>query len=102
MVKVYIIDMWKKRKHKLYDGDSGSGLQLHTHSSCQERNGKFREKLGQNSKFIKNGKFGRNGKLHLGLNISSSTHNCGCKSMAVALWQQYEYYYYYCSYIKCD
>ena len=44
--------MWEIRKHKLYDSDSGSGLQLHTQSSPGERNGKF----------SKNGKFGQNGK----------------------------------------
>ena len=31
LVKEYIVDVWKIRKHKLYDSDSGSGLQLHTH-----------------------------------------------------------------------
>ena len=62
-----------------------------------ERNGKF----CQNGKFSQNSKFGQNGKLghsctkvtksklngswdsdhaivHLGLNVSSSAHNCGC------------------------
>ena len=62
LVKEYIVDVWEIRKHKLYDSDSGSGLQLHTQSSPGERSGKF----------------GQNGKLHLGLNVSSSTHNCGC------------------------
>ena len=97
LVKEYIIDVWEIRKHKLYDSDSGPGQQLHSRSSPGERNGKF----SQNGKFVQNGKFGRNGKLghsctnvtkgklydsrvsdhaivHLGLNVSSSTHNCGC------------------------
>ena len=33
LVKEYIVDVWKIRKHKLYDCDSGSGMQLHTQSS---------------------------------------------------------------------
>ena len=91
LVKEYIIDMWEIRKHQLYDSDSGPGRQLHFRSSPGERNGKFSQ----------NGKFGQNGKLghsctnvtkakpydsrvsyhaivHLGLNVSSSAHNCGC------------------------
>ena len=92
LVKEYIIiDVWEIRKHKLYDSDSGPGQQLHSRSSPGERNGKF----SQNGKFGQNGKLGHsctnvtNGKLygsrvsdhaivHLGLNVSSSTHNCGC------------------------
>ena len=35
------VDVWEIRKHKLYDSDSGSGLQLHTRSSPGERNGKL-------------------------------------------------------------
>ena len=62
------------RKHKLYDSDSGSGLQLHTQSSPGERSGKF----GQNCKFSQNGMSGRKGKVHIGPNVSSSAHNCGC------------------------
>ena len=40
--------------------------------------------LGQNGKFSQNGKFGQNGmsgqkgKVHLGPNVSSSAHYCGC------------------------
>ena len=41
LVKGYIVDVWEIRKHKLYDSDSGSGLQLHTQSSPGERSGKF-------------------------------------------------------------
>ena len=41
LVMEYILDVWKIRKHKLYDSDSGSGLQLHTQSSPGERSGKF-------------------------------------------------------------
>ena len=32
LVKEYIVEIWEIRKHKLYDSDSGSGLQLHTHA----------------------------------------------------------------------
>ena len=28
LVKEYVVDVWGIRKHKLYDSDSGSGLQL--------------------------------------------------------------------------
>ena len=41
LVKEYIVDVWEIRKHKLYDSDSGSGLQLHFQSSTGERSGKF-------------------------------------------------------------
>ena len=41
LVKEYIVDVWEIRKNKLYDSDSGSGLQLHTQSSSRERSGKF-------------------------------------------------------------
>ena len=53
LVKEYIVDVWEIRKHKLYDNDSGSGLQRHTQSSLGERSGKFSQngKFGQNSKF---------------------------------------------------
>ena len=79
---VLYIEMWEIRKHKLYDSDSGSGLQLHTQSSPGERSGKFSQngKFGQNGKFSQNGKFGQNGmsgqkgKVHLGPNVSSSAH----------------------------
>ena len=33
LVKEYIVDVWEIRKHKLYDSDSGSGLQLHFRST---------------------------------------------------------------------
>ena len=33
LVKKYIVDVWEIRKNKLYDSDSGSGLQPHTQSS---------------------------------------------------------------------
>ena len=88
---IIIVDIWEIRKHKLYDSDSGPSQQLHYRSSPGERNGKF----------VQNGKFGQNGKLghsctnvtkdkpygsrdsdhaivHLGLNVSSFIHNCGC------------------------
>ena len=32
LVKVYIIDVWEIRKHKLYDSDSGPSQQLHFRS----------------------------------------------------------------------
>ena len=38
------------------------------------RNGKF----SQNGNFSQNGKSGQNSKVHLGLNVSSSAHDCGC------------------------
>ena len=86
LVKEYIVDVWEIRKHKLYDSDSGSGLQLRTQSSPGERSGKFSQngKFGQNGKFSQNGKFGQNGmsgqkgKVHLGPNVSSSAHYHGC------------------------
>ena len=86
LAKEYIVDVWEIREHKLYDSDSGSGLQLHTQSSPGERSGKFSQngKFGQNDKFSQNGKFGQNGmsgqkgKVHLGPNVSSSAHNHGC------------------------
>ena len=82
MVKEYIVDVWEIRKHKLYDSDSGSGLQLHSQSSSGERNGKFSQngKFGQNGKFSQNGMYGQKGKVHLhvGPNVSSSAHGRGC------------------------
>ena len=82
-----------------YDSDSGPCQQLHSRSSPVERSQNC--KFVQNGKFSQNGKFGQNGKLghsctnvtkgklygsqfsdhaivHLGLNVSSSAHNCGC------------------------
>ena len=64
LVKEYIVDVWEIRKNKLYDSDSGSGLQLRTQSSPGE--------------FSQNGKFGQKGKVHLGPNVSSSTQYRGC------------------------
>ena len=60
---IIIVDVWEKRKHKLYDSDSGSGLQLCTQSSPAERSGKFNRngKFDQNGKFSQNGNFGQNG-----------------------------------------
>ena len=74
MVKEYIVEMCEIRKHKLYDSDSGAGLQLHTQSSPGERSGKF----SQNGKFGQNGMSDQKGKVHLGPNVSSSTHKRGC------------------------
>ena len=48
--------------NKLYDSDPESGLQLHSQSSPGERSGQS----------------GQNGNVYLGLNVSSSTRNCGC------------------------
>ena len=80
LVKEYIVDVWEIRKHKLYDRDSGSGLQLRTQSSPGERSGKFSQngKFGQNGRFNQNSKFGQKGKVHLGANVSSSAHYRGC------------------------
>ena len=38
---IFIVDVWEIQKHKLYDSDSGSGLQLHTQSSPGERSGNW-------------------------------------------------------------
>ena len=83
LVKEYIVDVWEIR---IYDSDSGSGLQLHTQSSSGKRSGKFcpNGKFGPNGKFSQNGKFGQNGmsgqkgKVHLGPNVSSSAHYREC------------------------
>ena len=92
LVNEYIVNVWEIRKHKLYDSDSGSGLQLRTQFSLGERRGKF----NRNGKFGQNGMSGQKGKVHLGPNLSSSAHHRG----AAVLWQQYEYYYYYyCIYL---
>ena len=74
-VKEYIVNVWEIQKHKLYDSDSGSGLQLHTQSSPGKRSGKF----SQNGKFGQNGKFshgmsGQKGKVHLGPNVLMWVH----------------------------
>ena len=75
LVKEYVVDVWEIRKHKLYDSDSGSSLQLRTQSSPGERSGKF----SQNSKFSQNGRFSQNGMSgQNGPNVSSSAHNRGC------------------------
>ena len=81
LVKECGVDVWEIRKHKLYDGDSGSGVQLHIQSSPGERNGKF----SQNGTFSQNGNLSQNGKsikcvkcIYVGLNVSSFTHGCGC------------------------
>ena len=80
-------DVWEMQKHKLYDSDSGSGLQLHTQSSPGERSGKFSQngKFGQNGKFSQNGKFARMvclvrkvNAFSIGPNLSSSVHDRGC------------------------
>ena len=74
LIKEYIVDVWEIRKHKLYDSDSGSGLQLRTRSLPGERSGKF----NRNGKFGQNGMSGQKGKVHLGPNVSSSAHYSGC------------------------
>ena len=82
LVKEYIVDVWEIRKNKLYDSDSGSGLQLHTQSSSGERRGKFNKngKFGQNGNFSQNGVYmsGQKGNAHLGPNVSSSAHYRRC------------------------
>ena len=54
---IIIVEMWEIHKHKLYDSGSGSGLQLHTQSSPEERNVKF----SQNGKLSQNGQNGKSG-----------------------------------------
>ena len=66
-------------------------LHLHTQSSTGEKNGRF----SQNGKFGQNGKSIQSGKVHLGLNVSTFAHDCGCIVNSGGAWQQYEYYYYY-------
>ena len=87
LVKEYIVDVWEIRKHKLYDSDSGSGLQLRTQSSPRKRSGKSIRMVSlvrmvslamQNGKFGQNGMSGQKGKVHLGPNVSSSAHYRGC------------------------
>ena len=93
LVKDYIIDVWEIRKHKLYDSDPGGqdlvnnsifGLHLRKGMvSCQ--NGKFGQngKLGHSCTNVTKGKLygsrvSDHATVHLGLNVSSSAHNCGC------------------------
>ena len=45
LVKEYIIYVWERRTHKLYDSDSGPGRQLHSPSSPGDRNGKFSQNV---------------------------------------------------------
>ena len=85
LVKECIIDVWEIRKHKLYDSDSGPGQQLHSRSSPGERNGKFVQngKLGHSCTNVTKGRLygsqdSEHAIVHLGLNVSSSAHNCGC------------------------
>ena len=80
LVKEYIVDVWEIRKHKLYDSDSGSGLQCHTQSSPGKWSGKFSQngKFDQNGKFSQNGSSRQKGKVHLGPNVSSFAHYRGC------------------------
>ena len=57
---ILYIDVWEIQKHKLYDSDSGSGLQLLFSVFTwpgESRSGKF----SQNGKFGQNGKFSQNG-----------------------------------------
>ena len=92
LVKEYIIDMWEIRNINYIivtqDQVDNSILGLHLGRGMVI-------KFSQNSKFGQNGKLGHSctnvtkGKLygsrdsdhaivHLGLNVSSSAHNCGC------------------------
>ena len=81
--------MWEIRKHKLYDSDSGPGQQLHSQSSPGDL------AVVEGQRFSQNGMLGHScvrvtkGRpydsrvsdhiiVHLGLNVSSSAHNCGC------------------------
>ena len=72
--KEYIVDMWEIRKQKLYDSDSGPGLQIHSQSSRGYRNGKF----SHNGRFGQKNKFDWNRNVHLGLNLSRCAHFSGC------------------------
>ena len=79
------IDVWEIRKHKLYDSDSEPGQQLHSGSSPGDRNAKFSQngKLGHSCTNVTKGKLygsrvSDRAIVHLGLNVSSSAHNCGC------------------------
>ena len=80
LVKEYIVDVCEIRKHKLYDSDSGSGLQLHTQSLPGERSGEF----SQNFKFGQNGKFGtmvclvRKVQCIFRSKCKQLAHDCGC------------------------
>ena len=70
--------MWKY-KNIIYDSDSGPGQQLHSQSSPGEKNGK----LGHSCTNVTKGKLygswvNDHAIVHLGLNVSSSAHNCGC------------------------
>ena len=90
--KEYIVDVWEIRKHKLYDSGSEPGQQLHSQFSPGDlavaegqRNGKFSQngKLGLSCvRVTKSRLYGSRVRdrviVHLGLNLSSSTHNCGC------------------------
>ena len=92
MVKEYIVDVWEIRKHKLYDSDPGSGQQLYSRSSPGDlavvewqRNGKFGQngKLGHSCVRVTKGRLYDSRVrdhviVHLGLNVSSFAHNCGC------------------------
>ena len=93
LLKEYIVDMWEIRKHKFYDSDSGPSQQLHSQSYLGiwlELKG-----IGMVYTFSQNGKLGHSCVrvtknrfyksqvrdhviVHLGLNVSSSVHNCGC------------------------
>ena len=85
LVKKYIVDIWEIRKHKLYDSNSGPSQQLHSQSSPGERTGKFSQngKFGHSCTNVTKGKLydsqvSDHVSVHLGLKVSSSTHNCGC------------------------
>ena len=60
------------RKNKLYDSDSGSGLQLHTQSSPGERSGKFSVSLARMVCLVRKVKC-----IYVGPNVSSSAHDRG-------------------------
>ena len=85
-----IVDVLEIRKHKLYDSDSGCGLQLHTLSSPGERNGRFSQncKFGRNGKSEQNGKFSKNGMSGQKGQVPMIV---GVWLMAVVLWQEYDY-----------
>ena len=90
LVKEYIVDRWEIRKHKLYDSDSGSGLQLYTQSSPGERprSGKFSQNgnFGQNGKFSQNCMSGQKGK---------SAFRSKCKQLRPRPWVRGQWQWHY-------
>ena len=75
LVKEYIIDVWEIRKHKLYPVNN-SILGLHLGRGMVSY-------IGHSCTNVTKGKLycsrdNDHATVHLGLNVSSSAHNCGC------------------------